>query len=258
MSELRWRLVRDGPLGGAENMARDHALALRLEPGEAVLRLYRWAGPTVSFGRNEPAADRYDADEGAGLGLGFVRRPTGGRAVLHHHEVTYAVVVPERAFGGPRDAYRAVNRGLVEGLRALGAAAEVARDGEVAAPDRGPCFRLPAPGEVTAGGRKLVGSAQVRLSGVLLQHGSVILDGDQRLLARLRGEDAGDVDDPATVAGLLGRRPEPDEVADALAEGARLAWGGRWAEAEYRSREEEEARRLVAERYGSPDWTWRR
>lgn len=239
-------------------MARDHALALGLQPGEAVLRLYRWARPTVSFGRNEPAADRYDAGRGVRLGLDFVRRPTGGRAVLHDAELTYAVVVPDRTFGGPRDAYRAINRGLLEGLRALGVAAELSGDGEAAGLDRGPCFRLPAPGEVAAGGRKLVGSAQVRLEGALLQHGSLILAGDQSLLARLRGEEPGPDDAPATVAGALGRDPDPAEVEDALAGGARLAWGGRWSEAGYRSGEEHEARRLVTERYASPAWTWRR
>lgn len=258
MVGLRWRLILDPPRAGGENMARDHALALRLGEGEGVLRFYGWTRPTVSFGRNEPARGVYDREQGAARGLAFVRRPTGGRAVLHHREVTYAVVVPDRALGGPRDAYAAINRGLVRGLAELGVEARVAGEGPVPGVDAGPCFRAPAPGEITAGGRKLVGSAQVRLAGVLLQHGSVILAGGQGLLGTLRGEADDPADAPAAVATLVGRDLAATEVAAALARGCRLAWGGAWAEAGYRSREEDEAVRLLRERYASDDWTWRR
>lgn len=258
MTELRWRLVLDPPRPGAENMARDHALARCLGEGEAVLRLYAWSRPTVSFGRNEPARGRYDPLAPEAGGVTFVRRPTGGRAVLHDAEVTYAVAVPERSMGGPRQAYRTINRGLVRGLERLGVPAAVAEEGVVTGVDGGPCFRVPAPGEITARGRKLVGSAQARVEGALLQHGSVILGGDQRLLGRLRGEEDAEADAPATVTTLLGGEPSTVEVARALAEGCRLAWGGSWTEGGYRSGEEDEAERLRLERYGTDAWTWRR
>src|SRR5690606_17502269 len=99
----------------------------------------------------------------ASRAVDFVRRPTGGRAVLHDRELTYAVVVPHRALGGPRAAYRAINEALVMGLRALGVDASVSERGRVLPPDAGPCFQVAAPGEVVADGRKLVGSAQARL-----------------------------------------------------------------------------------------------
>lgn len=258
MTELRWRLILDGARRGAENMAWDHALARCLEPGEGVLRLYGWARPTVSFGRNEPARGSYSREEGEARGLSFVRRPTGGRAVLHHREVTYAVAVSDRALGGPREAYGAINRGLVRGLAELGVSARVAGEGPVTGLDGGPCFRAPAPGEITAAGRKLVGSAQVRLEGALLQHGSVILEGDQRLLATLRDGDTDPGDQPATVASLVPGAYDAPAVEAALARGCRLAWGGRWTEAGYRSREAEEAERLRRERYDTDEWTWRR
>lgn len=258
MTELRWRLLLDAPRSGPENMARDHALARCLEPGRGVLRLYGWARPTVSFGRNEPARGTYSRQEGEARGLSFVRRPTGGRAVLHHREITYAVAVPDRALGGPREAYRTINRGLVRGLGELGVPARVAGEGPVPGVDGGPCFRAPAPGEVTVAGRKLVGSAQVRLEGALLQHGSVILEGDQRLLGILRGGDSDEADAPATVASLVPDTYTVPAVETALASGCRLAWGGRWTEAGYRSREEEEAERLRHERYDTDEWTWRR
>jgi lipoate-protein ligase A len=239
-------------------MARDHALARCLEPGEAVLRLYAWRRPTVSFGRNEPARGRYARTGDPAGGVDFVRRPSGGRAVLHHREVTYAVVVPDRAMGGPRQAYRRIHEGLVHGLALLGVGAVVTVEGEVPAPDQGPCFRLPAPGEIAVGGRKLVGSAQVRLEGTLLQHGSVILDGDQRILAALRGEEPDPADVPATLRSAGAASTSVGEVSATLYRGCRLAWGGSWSEGGYRSRETEVADRLCLERYGTDEWTWRR
>lgn len=238
-------------------MALDHALARTLEEGCGVVRLYRWSGPTVSFGRNEPARGRYDTDRARAEGIRFVRRPTGGRAVLHDAELTYAVVAPLRAFGGLRGAYLRINQGLVEGLRTLGADVAVAGEGEVLPPDAGPCFRLPAPGEVVAGGRKLVGSAQARVEGALLQHGSLILSGDQSRLARLAGPARERAEPPATLEGLVGSI-SVEAAAGAVARGLRLALGGRWAEAGYRALEERAADALVEERYGREDWTWRR
>jgi lipoate-protein ligase A len=237
-------------------MALDHALAEFAVPGDGVLRLYGWWPHTVSFGRNEPARGLYDVAAAARQGLAFVRRPTGGRAVLHAHEVTYCAVLPAGAFGGLREAYVRINEGLVEGLRALGCPAEVARQGRTLPPDAGPCFQAPAPGEVVLSGRKLVGSAQVLVGDAILQHGSVILGGDQSALARLAGG-AGDPVPPATLESVAGPRPWR-EVAEALAGGLRLALGGTWREGEISPEEEAGAQRLETERYATDAWTWRR
>ncbi len=185
-----------------------------------------------------------------------MRRPTGGRAVLHRNEVTYCVVLPGRALGGPREAYVRINEGLVRGLRLLGCAAEIVREGRVLPPDAGPCFQAPAPGEVMLAGRKLVGSAQVRVGESILQHGSIILGGDQTALARLRGE-AGDAAPPATVESALGPVTWK-AAAEALVEGMALALGGDWNEGDVTSEEDARARRLEAERYSDEAWTWRR
>ncbi len=237
-------------------MALDHALAQECERGEGVLRFYGWSAPTVSFGRNEPTRGRYEAAFPEALGIGFVRRPTGGRAVLHDEEITYAVVAPLRALGGLREAYHRVNRGLLAGLRALGVPADLAMGTAVQRPDAGPCFQAPAPGEVTLAGRKLVGSAQVRVGGSFLQHGSIILRGDQSRLTSMTGE----ADDPRPPATLEEALPgiEPAAVAEQLAVSMRLALGGSWSERGYRSREVEVARELQTGRYARADWTWRR
>lgn len=237
-------------------MALDHAMARCLGADQGVVRFYAWSPHTISFGRNEPARGRYDPAAAAREGLGFVRRPTGGRAVLHAREVTYCAVLPVRALGGLRLAYLRINEGLVEGLRALGAPAHVATDGSVVAPDAGPCFQVPAPGEVVLGGRKLVGSAQVRMGSTILQHGSVILDGDQARLNRVGGGE-GDPTPPATLAGVLGPVPW-GAVAASLARALELALGGAWEQAGYTPAELHEADRLEHDPYGTDAWTWRR
>lgn len=237
-------------------MARDHALALSLPPGEGVFRLYGWNPPTISFGRNEPSKGLYRLEAAREAGVAFVRRPTGGRAVLHHQELTYALVFPLGAFGGLKAAYRRINQGLLTGIQGLGAAAELAAaSGRSLPPDAGPCFRQPAEGEVTALGRKLIGSAQLRIGDVVLQHGSLIMDGDQSELRRLRkGEE--EVPPPATLRSLLGCLPEVDVLAGALRGGLEMVLGGSWTEGEYREDEEVATRKLEAH-YSDQEWTWR-
>jgi lipoate-protein ligase A len=242
--------------GGARNMALDHALARSLGAGRGAVRFYGWRPHTISFGRNEPEHGIYDPSLAAREGLGLVRRPTGGRAVLHAREVTYCAVLPVRALGGLRAAYLRINEGLVRGLQALGAPARVSADGVVVAPDAGPCFQVPAPGEVVLDGGKLVGSAQVRMGEVILQHGSVILDGDQSALARVGGED-GDPFPPATLAGVLGPVTWAEAVG-ALAGGLEVALAGAWEQRGYSAEEIEVADALENDPYGSEAWTWRR
>ena len=237
-------------------MALDHALAVSQRPGEGVLRLYSWDRATVSFGRNEPTKERYDAGAAAERGVDFVRRPTGGRAVLHDTELTYAVIAPDRALGGLKSAYLKINQGLACAMNELGADVSISEEGAVLAPEAGPCFQVPAPGEVVANGRKLVGSAQVRLGNALLQHGSIILEGDQSLLSELSLETEG-ITAPAALRTLVGD-VEVDDVTGAVISGLRLALRGSWTEAGYRSGELAEADRLERERYAEREWTWRK
>lgn len=254
---VRWRLIVDQEgRAGSWNMALDHALAECAGPNEGVLRLYSWDPFTISFGRNEPSAGLFDLVTAAEEGLGFVRRPTGGRAVLHAEEVTYAVILPARALGGLREAYVKINEGLVEGLRSLGAPVEMADEGPTLSPDAGPCFQAPAPGEVMVAGRKLVGSAQVRIGSVILQHGSIILRGDQETLSRLSGRDVGGV--PPAGLEEFAATVSREEVSRAVSEGIGLALGGSWRQADYHLQEIERAKQLERARYGTDEWTWRR
>jgi lipoate-protein ligase A len=253
----------DAGADGPTNMAADHAMVRGLGGGEAFLRLYRWDPPTLSLGRNEPGLGRYDPEKARERGIGIVRRPTGGRAVLHGREVTYAVAAPIRAFGGLREAYRVINRALLNGLARLGVGVILAGEGDPPATregrrlDRGSCFLDPAPGEIVAEGRKLAGSAQVRIGDALLQHGSILLEDDQGLIEWLRTGRSGERTSPpaaATLAALLGEAPDPHVVCRAVVDGFRETFEGVWTA----SHEPLDLPWDLLDRYRSAEWTWRR
>ncbi|HEV2750707.1 MAG TPA: hypothetical protein VGV12_09325 [Gemmatimonadales bacterium] len=222
---MRWRLIREASgRSGTENMALDAALLAESDAtGQAFLRLYWFEPACLSLGRNEPA-DRYDRAAVDRLGLDVVRRPTGGQAVWHEHEVTYAVAAPIATFGGLKNAYRAIHERLAAAIRSLGADATLA-------PHRPPlsstvldrptsCFARPVGGEVLVAGRKVIGSAQVRRGGAFLQHGSVLLSGSQEMV-RVISRQSSVVGNETTLAAVLGRRVSFEEVADAIV----AAWG---------------------------------
>ncbi len=178
-------------------MALDERLAalLRGGTGGPVLRVFTWNPPAVSLGLHQDAAE-LDAERCAADGVEIVRRPTGGRAILHEAELTYTVVM--FAHGGVMDVYNRISEALVEGLRRFGADVEMnrvqpGRPGTAGAPSTIPCFTSTAKYEIEWRGRKLVGSAQrqYREEGVVLQHGSILTGpAHRRLVHYLRTGEA--------------------------------------------------------------------
>ena len=228
------------------------------EQGECFLRVYTWEHPTLSLGRNQSARGKYDLARADALGIDIVRRPTGGRAVLHLHEITYSVTAPIDAIGDLRESYSAINRILVQALARMDVAAEIANPaGRTPALDTLPCFDAAADGEVVAGGRKLVGSAQVREKGALLQHGSILVEDDQDLAAQLVICPKGVANKPATLVEQLGRAPGAVELAEAI-----VAALGAETGREVRPMCADAALAYSAAelqlKYESHDWTWRR
>ena len=240
-------------------MAVDEALLRRAaRTGEACYRVYAWASPTVSLGRNQPAHGCYDLSRANARGIGFVRRPTGGRAILHHREITYSVAAPIAAYGSLSESYHTINRLLLEALRSLGIEARESEGSHRApVPSATPCFDSPVAGELVAGGRKLVGSAQVRDGDAFLQHGSILLDDDQDLLADLlvRHETS---TPPATVRDLIGRSITVQEFADTLASAVDAHHRQPTRLMELDEPLLDDVRSLVRTRYALADWTWRR
>lgn len=216
---LTWRYLVSPPADGAWNMAWDQALMARARrTGEAVLRIYGWSSPTLSLGRNQTAKGAYNLEAAAARGVTFVRRPTGGRALLHHREVTYSVTAPEAFDPTLRGAYARVNQLLLTALRSLGVDAQLSGPkARSLPPGLAPCFDQPSPGEIVVGGRKLVGSAQWRHDGALLQHGSILLADDQSIIAALlHARRVAATPPAATLGNILGTAPSHDQVADAM------------------------------------------
>lgn len=271
---IRW--VEHAAAPGARNMAVDEALMAAARAGEVVVRLYRWSPPCLSLGRNQRARGRFDRDAAEELGVDVVRRPTGGRSVYHHRELTYAVAAPADRWGSLRESYRLVNRALLRGLAALGVEAEEApAGGRAPGPSPRACFRDPLPGEIVVEGRKLVGSAQWRRDGALLQHGSILLRAEQGMAERLRlrseyerSEDdsgAGPEAAPPADGGpgdvglvdVLAVEPDVEALSGALRVGFTEVLDGPAREGALTPAEEERAAELE-DRYRDDGWTWRR
>jgi lipoate-protein ligase A len=265
MTGPHWRLLVQGPAGGAWNMAVDEAVAEAVGREEAppTLRLYEWARPTVSLGALQRFPGGVDPAACRRLGVPLVRRISGGRAVLHVAELTYSVAVPRVGGwrGGVAELFRRLCGGLIAGLAGLGIRAAVG-DGE--APRRGPaegaCFLLRQAPAILVGDRKLVGSAQYRSDRAVLQQGSLLLDFDAALHVALfpgwpRQDPARGI---ASLRALLGRTPAREEVVAALRQGWQVCLGPLSPGGVLTAREAEHAARLVRVRYGTEGWTRQR
>ncbi|MDE2902709.1 MAG: biotin/lipoate A/B protein ligase family protein [Chloroflexota bacterium] len=258
-----FRLLIDPQLPGARNMAVDEALLRCMAPdGAAVLRLYGFAPACVSLGRFQTVGDLADDVARIRDGVDVVRRPTGGRAVLHDDEVTYAVVLGRHHVQPftKRAAYRTSAALLLRLLGALGVRGAV-HPGDRTAPaaDADPdCYHATGEYEITAGAKKLVGSAQITTRDAALQHGSIPLSTSYSRIARYLRErgsarEEGAIPGATSVAVESGRRWRYHEALHTLAAAARAHLGAEpstLSEAEVRL-----ARDLETTRYGRSQWT---
>ncbi|WP_339146828.1 MULTISPECIES: biotin/lipoate A/B protein ligase family protein [unclassified Sutcliffiella] len=196
MTKEIWRFIDSKDQSPAFNMALDEALLEWHSEGKIppTIRFYGWNPPTLSVGYFQKAEKEINMERVRELGLGFVRRPTGGRGVLHDKELTYSVIVSEEHPEMPQtvtEAYRVISEGILEGFKALGLDAyfaiprtEEEKQG-LKNPRSSVCFDAPSWYELVVEGRKVAGSAQTRQKGVILQHGSILLDIDEDLLFSL-------------------------------------------------------------------------
>ncbi len=196
MTKETWAFLDTGNQSASYNMAVDEALLDWHSKGEIppVVRFYGWEPAALSIGYFQKAEKEVNFEALNKYDLGFVRRPTGGRGVLHEHELTYSVIVNEdhpEMPTGVTEAYRVISEGVLQGFKALGLNAEFAipRTEEEKASLKNPrssvCFDAPSWYELVVEGRKVAGSAQTRQKGVILQHGSILLDIDEEKLFSL-------------------------------------------------------------------------
>jgi lipoyl(octanoyl) transferase len=254
---MRWHFLVTAPADGPSNMALDEALMRRAaRTGDAVFRVYGWSRPTLSLGRNQRARGCYDETAAQTLGIAFVRRPTGGRALLHDHEITYSVTMPAADSRAALGAYDFINEVLLGGLARLGVPAGRATGTHSLPPGLRPCFDVPAEREIAVDGRKLVGSAQWRHAGALLQHGSILVRDDQSMVARLLKSTQPAPPAAATLADALGWEPSVEQVAEPIREMLMEAAG---AEVDTLPETALDADAAALRRaYEDDAWTWRR
>lgn len=268
----QWRLIISPPARGPWNMAVDEAIMEAAGQGKALptLRLYAWEPACLSLGFAQPASE-VDVQRLQKNGWDLVRRPTGGRAILHTDELTYAVIGSQneaRLSGSVIESYRRLSQALLKALQLLGLPAETHPEAAlpVEGADGAVCFETPSNYEIVARGKKLVGSAQARRREAVLQHGSLPLTGDlaritlalvfpdetarqaaaQRVKARA-----------ATVEDVLGKPISWEAAAQAFQAAFKQVLNLELVQKELSQAELARAEELLAEKYDNPEWTRR-
>lgn len=269
---ITWRLLLTPPARGAWNMAVDEALLESAGRGESLptLRLYAWTPPCLSLGYAQPFAD-VDMARLAERGWDIVRRPTGGRAILHTDELTYSVTGPAdepRLAGSVLESYNRLAKALLAAVQSLEMPVEMKEHAPGALPETSNpvCFEVPSTYEITVNGKKLIGSAQARRKDGVLQHGSLPLTGDlTRIVQTLAFPDelarsqaaARLLERAATVESALGRAVDWETAARSMVRAFEAELGLQLEEGEMSRKEISRAEELVREKYAHPSWTER-
>jgi lipoyl(octanoyl) transferase len=268
-----WRLILSPPLSGTQNMALDESLLISAAQKNKppTLRLYSWEVPTLSLGYAQSIKD-VNLNSLEKLGWELVRRPTGGRAILHTDELTYSVTasIDDPIMAGTLlESYQRISNALLLSLSILGinANADSIYPTHMTSFGEEPiCFEVPSNYEITVAGKKLIGSAQARKNNGVLQHGSLPLDGDLARITRVlnyENEDKINKSQSAllahagTIASLTGLQISFDRAQKAFIEGFSKSLDISLTNSEPSKDELEIANELEKTKYDSPVWTRR-
>ncbi len=271
-----WRAIGSGHCDAYTNMAVDEAIREAVGRGlvPPTLRIYGWGPPAVSLGYFQDMDEQVDLGVIRQRGWDLVRRPTGGRAILHDDDVTYSVCVSEDALADGDSvlrSYRELSRGIQRGLELLGIQADLGTKPQAksiphTASSKHPaiCFSQSTRADMVAQGRKIVGSAQVRRDGVILQHGSVPITlnvADHLAVIPGAGEEDGAMvlsQAAVSVSEILGRRVSFEELAEALVAGLAEALSLEMAAGDLTETEQARAEELRSEKYATEQWNFQR
>jgi lipoate-protein ligase A len=268
MLQSRFRFIIDDARDSYLNMGIDEALLASCERNEGLfpsIRFYRWEIPTLSFGYNQRYSSAVDEVYCRESGINIVRRPTGGRAVLHDVEVTYSVVGrtdDPRLGNSVLATYRLISLALARGFARLGIKAELVAPHKASPAARGsigasPCFFSPSRYELVVSGKKVVGSAQKRGRGAFLQHGSIPLEIDiQKLLATTGHSSLPSGYSLTSVNEAAGRDVSPEELVSSLSAGFANVFQAELISERLTEKEYEDAK-LLREKYQSDSWNKR-
>lgn len=274
----KWRYLVTEAMSPEMNMAVDEAILQLHAEGKVppTVRFYTWNPATLSIGYFQKALKEINLEEVHKQGLGFVRRPTGGRAVLHDKELTYSVIVSEQHPKMPSsvtEAYKIISMGLLHGFQNLGLKAEMVslaseeEKEKYSSPGSSACFDSPSWYELVVEGKKVAGSAQTRQKGVILQHGSILLDMDVELLFsllnfssdRLKQRMMESFRQKAVTINEVSSRPiSLQEAIDAFGRGFASGLDVELLPGELTEEEQALAKELAQTRYGTEEWNLRR
>ena len=266
---MNWRLIPYSFFEPAWNMAVDEAIFLSYLKGlvPPTLRFYGWNPPALSVGYFQNVADEVNLINLEKNGFGLVRRNTGGRAVLHHNELTYSVVagVKDGAPEGLKESYFFIARVLIDALQHLGVNAELHQNALSKNFGTGACFETPSQYELMVDHRKLIGSAQFRQGNSFLQHGSILFDFSAADLEAVLN--IGDVPRQSFIELLntkvtslrhLGFKLEPEVLAEEITQSFYRVHGVEFVETGLTADELQTTKDLIEEKYGNVNWNLQR
>ena len=282
---MKWRLIKDGYHNGFMNMAIDEAIMIAHREGlvSPTIRFYQWSPPAVSLGYFQDLKKEIDIDACQDMGIDIVRRPTGGKAVLHDKELTYSFVIKENhplVNDSILETYKKISGGIIKGLSYLGVKAELVPVKEKLKNDslnkgkiskifhpniKSICFSVPSQYEVQVNGKKIVGSAQVRKGGIVLQHGSLLIKLEKDKLFSVFNFRSVQVREKlksrfnaTSLEEILKKRIDFSELSEILPRGFEEEFGVKLVEGKLTEQEERVSKDLFENKYSTYEWNYER
>jgi len=282
---MEWRLIKDSYHTGFMNMAIDEAIMITHREGlvPPTIRFYQWSPPAVSLGYFQDLKKEIDVETCQDLGIGIVRRPTGGKAVLHDKELTYSFIIKENhplVNNSILETYKKISGGIIKGLSYLGITAELVplrgklksdflhkgEKSEICHSNlKSICFSVPSQYEVQVEGKKIVGSAQVRKRGVVLQHGSLLIELEKDKLFSVFNFPSVQIKerlktrfDATSLEEILKKKINFSELSEILPRGFEEEFGVRLVEGKLTEQEEKISKELLENKYSTYEWNYER
>lgn len=246
---MKWHLIESGFATGEENMDIDSKLAKSIKPDESVFRLYRWDPNSISLGHNQHYDD-IDIEKARNDGIDVVKRPTGGRAILHSEEITYAVIMPTYKGTSPKEIYRDISNALINGLIIYDAQLKNYIELELSQPhfptllnqpEGVLCFASTAKSEVKFENKKIIGSAQRKFDNSILQHGSILVGTYHKKLPDYLNADSFTKtamkkilsSNTIELQTILNKSVDYKKLSDCLIKGFEMSWGIKFSKVDH-------------------------
>ena len=282
---MEWRLIKDSYYTGFMNMAIDEAIMIAHREGlvPPTIRFYQWSPAAVSLGYFQDLQKEIDVDVCKNLGIDVVRRPTGGKAVLHDKELTYSFVIREShplVNDSILETYKKISGGMIRGLSYLGITAELvplreklksASSGNEAKPKishsdiKSICFSVPSQYEVQVEGKKIIGSAQVRKKEIVLQHGSLLIELEKDKLFSVFNFPSAQIRErlktrfkATSLEEILKKKINFSELSEILPQGFEEEFGVKLTEGKLTEQEEKISKDLLENKYSTHEWNYER